>query len=75
MYRGHGITFDGTGSCSFNNEYPRNVTNFGVYNSSSSHADNRSYISNEEFVSVNVLREYNEMKEEIKNPKIPQNTL
>ena len=41
MYRGHGITFDGTGSCSFNNEYPRNVTNFGVYNSSSSHADNR----------------------------------
>ena len=34
-----------------------------------------SYISNEEFVSVNVLREYNEMKEEIKNPKIPQNTL
>ena len=29
-----------------------------------------SYISHDEFVSINnVLREYNEMKEEIKNPK------
>ena len=29
-----------------------------------------SYISHDEFVSVNVLREYSEMKEEIKNPEI-----
>ena len=28
VYRGHGITFDGTGSWIFNNDYPRNVTNF-----------------------------------------------
>ena len=28
-----------------------------------------SYTSHDEFVTVNVLREYNEMKEEIKNPE------
>ena len=34
-----------------------------------SKALNNSYVSHDEFVSVNVLKECNEMKEEIKNPK------
>ena len=40
MYNGYGITFDSTGSCSFDNDSVRNVIIFGVDNSSSSHADN-----------------------------------
>ena len=38
---GHRITFDGTGSLSFNSDYARNVIIFGVDNNASSHADNR----------------------------------
>ena len=41
-----------------------------------SKALNNSYISHDEFVSVNnVLREYNEMKEETKKPQILWNVL
>ena len=40
LYNGYGITFDSTGSCSFDNDSVRNVIIFGVDNSSSSHADN-----------------------------------
>ena len=39
-YSGYGITFDSTGSWSFDNDTARNVIIFGVDNSSSSHADN-----------------------------------
>ena len=38
---GYEITFDSTGSWSFNNDTARNVIIFGVDNSSSSHSDNR----------------------------------
>ena len=41
IYSGYGITFHGTGTKSFNNYFARNVINFGVDNSSSSHADNQ----------------------------------
>ena len=35
-----------------------------------------SYVNHNEFVSVNkVLREYNEMKQEMKNPENTQNTI
>ena len=37
---GYEITFDSTGSWSFNNDTARNVIIFGVDNSSSSHSDN-----------------------------------
>ena len=40
MYSGYGIAFDGKGEWSFGNDYARNLIIFGVYNSSSSHADN-----------------------------------
>ena len=40
IYSGCGITFDGTGSWSFNNDFVGNIIIFGVDNSSSSHADN-----------------------------------
>ena len=40
MYRGYRITYDSAGSWSFDNDIARNVINFGVDNSSSSHADN-----------------------------------
>ena len=36
-----GIVFDGEGSCSFGNDFARNVVIFGVDNSSSSHNDNQ----------------------------------
>ena len=41
VYRGYGITFDSTGSWSFNYETARNGIFFGVDNSSSSYVDNR----------------------------------
>ena len=41
MYSGYGITFDSTGSWSFGNDIARNVTIFGVDNSSSSYSENR----------------------------------
>ena len=41
VYSGYGITFDSTGSWSFNNDFARNVILFGVNSSSSSHSDNR----------------------------------
>ena len=41
MYIGYGITFNSAGSRCFDNDIARNVINFGVDNSSSSHADNR----------------------------------
>ena len=40
MYSENGLTFDGTGSRSFNNGTVRTVRVFGVDNSSSAHADN-----------------------------------
>ena len=40
MYSGYGITFDGGGSWSFDNDTARNVIISGVDSSSSSHADN-----------------------------------
>ena len=40
VHSGYGITFDSAGSWSFDNDIARNVTIFGVDNSSSSHADN-----------------------------------
>ena len=40
VYSGYGIAFDGKGEWSFNNDIVRNVVNFGLDNSSSSHADN-----------------------------------
>ena len=40
VYSGYGIAFDGKGEWSFGNDYARNLIIFGVYNSSSSHADN-----------------------------------
>ena len=41
VYSGYGITFDSAGSWSFDNDFARNVINFGVDNSSSFHSDNR----------------------------------
>ena len=41
MYSGYRITFNSTGSWSFDNDYARNAKIFGVDNTSSSHADNR----------------------------------
>ena len=41
MYCGYGITFDSAGSCSFDNDFARNVIIFGVDNTSSFHSDNR----------------------------------
>ena len=40
MYSGFGITFDGAGSWSFDNDIARKVIVFGVDNSLSFHADN-----------------------------------
>ena len=40
MYSGHGISFDGKGSWSFNVDFARNAIIFGVDNSSSSDTDN-----------------------------------
>ena len=40
MYIGYGIIFNSADSWSFNNDTARNVTIFGVDNSSSSHAEN-----------------------------------
>ena len=40
MYSGYGITFDGKGEWSFDNDTTRNVVIFGADNSSSSHFDN-----------------------------------
>ena len=41
VYTGYGIAFDGVDLWSFGNDFARNVTIFGVDNSSSSHVDNR----------------------------------
>ena len=41
VYNAYGITFDSTGSWSFDNDFARNIMIFGVVNSSSSHFDNR----------------------------------
>ena len=41
MYSGYGIVFDGLGSWNFGNDFTMNFIVFGVYNSSSSHTDNR----------------------------------
>ena len=41
VYSGYGIIFDSGGSWSFDNCFARNVIIFRVYNSSSSHVDNR----------------------------------
>ena len=41
VYNGYGITFDTRGSWSFDNSSARNVINFDVDSSSSSHDDNR----------------------------------
>ena len=40
MYSGYGITFDGKGEWSFDNDTARNAVIFGVDNSSSYHSDN-----------------------------------
>ena len=40
MYHGYGITFDSTGSWSFDNDYARNVIICSVDNTSSFHVDN-----------------------------------
>ena len=40
-YSGYGITFNSTGSWSFDNDFARNVITFGVDNNSSSHSDKR----------------------------------
>ena len=40
MYSGYGITFDGNGEWSFDNDYAKNNIIFGVDSSSSCHADN-----------------------------------
>ena len=40
VYSGYGIAFGGKGTWNFGNDYAKNVTIFGVDNSSSSHADN-----------------------------------
>ena len=40
MYSCYGIAFDGKGSWSFNNDFARNITIFGIDNSSLSHTDN-----------------------------------
>ena len=40
MYSGYGITVDGAGLWSFNNDAARNIIIFVVDNSSSSHFDN-----------------------------------
>ena len=40
-YGGYGMTFDGVGSWSFDNNFARKVIIFGVESSSSSHSDNR----------------------------------
>ena len=39
MYRGYELAFDAFGSCSFGNVFGRNVTIFGVHNSSLSHTN------------------------------------
>ena len=44
MHSGYGITFDGKGSWSFNDEFARNVIIFGVDNSSSSHTDKNDFL-------------------------------
>ena len=41
VYSGYRITFDNTGSWSFDNNFTRNVTIFDVDNSSSFHSDHR----------------------------------
>ena len=40
VYSDYGIAFDGKGEWSFGDDTARNVVNFGVGNSSSSHANN-----------------------------------
>ena len=40
VYSGYGITFDSPGSSSFDNDFAKNVINFGVHDSLSSHSDN-----------------------------------
>ena len=40
VYSGYGLAFDVKVSCSFNDDFARNVIIFGVDNSSSSHTDN-----------------------------------
>ena len=40
VYSGYGITFDSTGSWSFDNDFVRNVIIFGADNTSSSYSDN-----------------------------------
>ena len=39
-YLYYGIAFDGKSSCSFNDDFARNVIIFGVDNNSSAHTDN-----------------------------------
>ena len=41
MYSDYSIAFDGLNSWSFGNDFAKNTANFGVDNSSSSHADKR----------------------------------
>ena len=41
VYSGCGITFESTGSWSFDNDFARNVIIFGVDNSLSCHSNNR----------------------------------
>ena len=41
VYSGYGILFNSAASWSFDNDIAKNITLFGVDNSSSSHADNR----------------------------------
>ena len=41
VYCGYGITFDGAGEQTFNNDFVKNVIIFGVENRSSFHTDNQ----------------------------------
>ena len=45
VFSGYGITCDSAGSWSFDNDTARNVIIFGVDNSSSTHADNLTRIT------------------------------
>ena len=40
MYSGYGTVFDGAGSCSFGNDFARNVVIFAVFNILLSHNNN-----------------------------------
>ena len=46
-YNGRGIAFDGEGSWSFGNDFARNVALSGVFNTSSTHRDNRKSLLDE----------------------------